>query len=216
MGLEFEVSAGSIGIVGRPVLDPLCPGAPKSAHELDRWFVEEVIPLEPYLLAYLRRHWRDSADLADMRQDVYVRIYQAAKVERPQQLKSFIRTVARNMLIDRVRRSNVVPMLPLTASDERTLAIDDTGADDRLIMRQSLSQVLGVIEGLPARCREVIELRRLQGLSQRETAAQMGITEDTVERQLAKAMRRLADHLLEPASTTGRPPRARRSGRFLV
>jgi len=182
-------------------------------NELDQWFVQEVIPLEGYLMAYLRRHWRNTAELADLRQDIYVRVYLAAKVERPRNLKPFIRTVARNMLIDRVRQSNVIPMQPLSPADERSLAADDTAADDRLITQQSLSQVLRAIESLPARCREVVELRRLHGLSQRETAARMGITEDTVERQMAKAMRRLADLVLDPAPPPGEPARGHRSGR---
>ena len=199
--------------MGKPASEHLAPLAAKPMNELDQWFVQEVIPLEGYLMAYLRSHWRSSAEIADLRQDIYVRIYQAAKVERPRNLKPFIRTVARNLLIDRVRQSNVVPMQPLSPADERTLAADETGADERLITQQSLSQVLGAIENLPTRCREVVELRRLHGLSQRETAARMGITEDTVERQMAKAMRRLADLLLEPMATTGRPSRGNRPGR---
>ena len=48
-------------------------------------------------------------------------------------------------------------------------------------------------------------LRKIEGLSQREVAARMGIREDTVERQTAHGMRALADFML------GGPGRIRRA-----
>ncbi len=64
----------------------------------------------------------------------------------------------------------------------------------------------------PDRCREVVWLRRVEELSQKEVAARMGISEKTVEKHLAKGMRLLAGsfHGAEPAraapSTAARPP----------
>ena len=48
--------------------------------------------------------------------------------------------------------------------------------------------------GLPDRCRQVLTLRRLYGLSHREIAADLGITEHTVKAQLAKGMRRCSEY----------------------
>jgi RNA polymerase sigma-70 factor (ECF subfamily) len=48
------------------------------------------------------------------------------------------------------------------------------------------------IQSLPDRCREVLTLRKIEGLSQREIAARMGISEHTVEAQVANGMRRCA------------------------
>ena len=45
---------------------------------------------------------------------------------------------------------------------------------------------------LPERCREVVWLRRVEELSQKEVAARMGIGEKTVEKQVAKGMRLIA------------------------
>ena len=66
------------------------------------------------------------------------------------------------------------------------------------------------MERLPARCREVIVLRKIEGLSQRETAARMGVREDTVERQMVQGMRALTDFML---GGTGRIRRASRLAR---
>jgi RNA polymerase sigma factor (sigma-70 family) len=50
---------------------------------------------------------------------------------------------------------------------------------------------------LPQRCRQVFTLRKLYGLSHREIAAQLAISERTVEAQIDKAMRRCAAYLRE-------------------
>jgi len=49
------------------------------------------------------------------------------------------------------------------------------------------------VQSLPDRCRQVFTLRMAFGLSQRETAAQLGISENTVERQMGKAIRRCTE-----------------------
>ena len=52
------------------------------------------------------------------------------------------------------------------------------------------------LDRLPKRCREVIVLRRVEGLSQKEVAEQLGISVSTVEQQLTKGMRALVDFML--------------------
>ncbi|MDN4037604.1 RNA polymerase sigma factor [Massilia sp. YIM B02443] len=61
--------------------------------------------------------------------------------------------------------------------------------------RAELNVLVEAIDALPARCRQAVMLRKVDGLSQRDVAAEMGITEDTVEKQLAKGMRAIADAL---------------------
>jgi RNA polymerase sigma-70 factor (ECF subfamily) len=49
------------------------------------------------------------------------------------------------------------------------------------------------VAALPERCRQVVTLRMAFGLSQREIAARLGITENTVERQMGKGIRRCSE-----------------------
>ncbi len=51
------------------------------------------------------------------------------------------------------------------------------------------------MHALPTRCRQVFTLRKLYGLSHRDIAAQLGISEKTVEEQVNRAMRRCAAFL---------------------
>ncbi|GGY97161.1 RNA polymerase sigma factor [Pseudoduganella plicata] len=161
--------------------------------DLDDWFIREVLPVEPFLMRYLRSNWRDAGDWPDMRQEVYARVYEAARNRLPEQPGAFVMATARNLLIDRARRNMVVPM-------DSFAQIDDMGADELTPERHASGRMeLGVLvealDALPPRCREVVVMRKVDGLSQREVAARMGIAEDTVEKQIAKGMRALADAL---------------------
>jgi DNA-directed RNA polymerase specialized sigma24 family protein len=59
-------------------------------------------------MRYLRRVSPRSADVADLRQEVYVRVYEGAAKSLPQHPQRFLFVTARNLLIDRQRRERVV------------------------------------------------------------------------------------------------------------
>ena len=50
------------------------------------------------------------------------------------------------------------------------------------------------LEHLPERTRNILVLRRVHGLSQRETAKKLNISEPTVERHISRGTRQLADY----------------------
>lgn len=171
---------------------------------LDDWFVGEVLPLEAALMRFLRRNWRTEADIVDLRQEVYARVCEAASHAPPVNTKAFVFTAARNLLIDRTRHARVVPLEVAVDLEVWGQGVDEVTPDRHLSARDELRQLQAGLALLPARCREVVVLRKIQGLSQREVADRMGIREDTVERQTAHGMRALADFML------GGPGRIRR------
>jgi RNA polymerase sigma-70 factor (ECF subfamily) len=173
---------------------------------LDDWFVEEVLPLEPMLMRFLRRNWRDQAELGDLRQETYVRIYEAARRKRPSPVKPFLFSVARNLMIDRLRRKNVVPIETMPEADWLNVSDLEPAPEQRVAARQELQLMQAALNLLPPRCRQVVVLRRVHGLSQREVAQTMGIKEETVESQMVKGMRLLTDAILEVRQPASRRP----------
>ena len=160
--------------------------------EVDRWFVQEVLPLEAMLERFLRRNWRSEDDVADMRQEVFVKVYVAGSKTRPNSTQAFVLSTARNLLIDRARRARIVSIDAFADLDAATLSSDEVSTERRVMARSELRHLQAALELLPARCREVIELRKIEGLSQKEVASRMGIAENTVEKQVAKGVRALA------------------------
>ncbi len=62
---------------------------------------------------------------------------------------------------------------------------------------QELKRVARALNALPPRCREIVWLRKVDELSTREVADQLGISVRTVEGQILKGMRLLSDAIFE-------------------
>ena len=184
------------------------PGAAKgtAVSAADEWFEREVLPLEALLMQFLERNWRNSSDLPDLRQDVYIRVYEAARNEIPQHTRQFVLTTARNLLINRARHERVVPIEAAADLDDLGLAHDAPGPDQVALARDELRHLQAALDRLPPRSREAIVLRRIQGLTREEIAARMGISELSVTRYLSRAICLLADTLHgEPANIRRKP-----------
>ncbi|HEV2561997.1 MAG TPA: sigma-70 family RNA polymerase sigma factor [Rhizomicrobium sp.] len=170
-------------------------GAAMTAADLDAWFAREVLPLEAALMQFLSHNWRNRGDVADLRQDVYVRVYEAAQKKIPVPAKPFVFAIARNLMIDRLRHERIIPIEAGVDIDALDIAVDEPGPDRSVIAREELRHLQAAIDRLPPRCREVVVKKRIEGLSRHEIAAQMGITPDTVSAHLTDGMCALADML---------------------
>lgn len=169
--------------------------------DLDNWFLREVLPHEAALLRYLARVWPDRSEIEDIRHDAYVRILENAHRLRPTAPKSLLFSIARNLMIDRVRRHRVVSINLLESLedlDALNVLIDEVTPERRAIIQQRMTEVGEAINNLPDRCRQVLWLRRIENLSQKEIAAELGMCEGTVEKHLARAARLLAVLLSAP------------------
>ncbi|HUJ03702.1 MAG TPA: RNA polymerase sigma factor, partial [Rhizomicrobium sp.] len=153
----------------------------------------DVLPLEAVLMQFLHRNWRNKSEIADLRQDVYVRVFEAALQKIPDSPRAFLLATARNLIVDRVRRENVVPIEAI--ADWEVLARDEPGPDRQIMAREELHRLQAALDRLPPRCHEAVVLRQIEGLSRREIAGRMGISEKTVKRHLADGVRALADML---------------------
>jgi len=171
---------------------------------LDAWFVGQVLPLEAALERFIRRHCRPSDDVNDLRQEVYVRVYEAASRARPLLAKPFVFMTARNLLRDQARRARIVSIEAVADVSALNSVAEDALPDRVVSAREELRRLEMALNMLPPRCRKVVALRKIHGLSQREVARELGITEDTVERQVSKGVRALAA-ALHASSDAGTP-----------
>jgi RNA polymerase sigma-70 factor (ECF subfamily) len=175
---------------------------------LDAWFIREILVHEAALMRLLQRTWRHRDDVHDLRQEVYVRVYEAAGKSRPTQPKAFLFTTARHLMTDRLRRSRVVAIDAVGDLDALNVLVDELSPERRLDGRQILKRLAEAFDRLPARCREVVWMRKVQELPQKAVAAQLQITEKTVEKQVAKGIRLLADHFYGERFATRVPARS--------
>jgi RNA polymerase sigma-70 factor (ECF subfamily) len=169
--------------------------AEMTASPAEDWFVREVLPLEAALMQFLQHNWRNKADIADLRQDVYVQVFDAAHNNIPDNTKAFVFQTARNLLINRLKREHIVPIEAVADVEALNAAIETPGPERNTIARDELRRLQAALDRLPPRCREAVVLGRIEGLSGREIAARMGITEQAVSAHLINGVRALVNEV---------------------
>lgn len=185
--------------------------SPMRRAELVKWVATRVMPHEPAVRAWLRRRRVPKDEIDELIQEGYCRL---AGVEAPDDIinpGAFFLTTVRNLLSKQRARSQVVQIDIM--SDITEIAGADVAPDPELMTgdRVEFDRVRAVIATLPERCRQVLELRKLEGLSQREVAARMGIAETIVENEGARALRLLIEGLRTQGDNIARDYEERRS-----
>jgi RNA polymerase sigma factor (sigma-70 family) len=170
----------------RPVQNP----------EHTRWFAEEVKPHDKNLRLYLRRALRTVTDVDDLAQDCYLRLLRAKEKSCIRSTKALLFAIARNAVRDFIHRKSRTDAKPMVENEDSLVLLDDPrDVVETICQQQELAMVHEAINSLPSRCREVILLRKIKGLSQREIAAMLGIAEHTVEALAVKGARRCREYL---------------------
>ena len=168
---------------------------PPSDPETTRWFTEEVQPHESELRAYLRTKFSSHLDIDDLVQETYARLLQAREQAPLRSAKAYLFTTARNAAFDIFRRRKIVAIDGLAEIELLPVFEDRPGVAEAVCHDQELQLLAEAIQALPDRCRRVLTLRKLHGLSHRDIAQQMDITENTVNAQVAIGVLRLRDYL---------------------
>jgi len=181
---------------------------PPTDTEQSRWFAEQVQPHEPALRAYLRGSFPTLQDVDDLIQDAYTRLLRARDAGKVQHPKAYLFATARNAAVDLFRRKQIVTTEPLVENGGLAVLTDELHPADAISRTQQIDVLREAIAALPPRCREILTLRKLQGLSYAEIGSQLGIAESTVNAQLAIGLARcrrfLADRGMTKESHDGR------------
>lgn len=174
---------------------PPAESAPGAEHA--RWFAEEVHPHDGNLRAYLRNSFPGMHDVDDVVQESYLRVWRAKATQPIRSTKAFLFQVARHLAFDFARRKlrSPVDFIP----DIATLRVIDAGpgAVQAVSTKEEVALLARALDSLPARCRDVMVLRRIEGVSQKEIAARLGISELTVQTHVVHGLRRLKVYFRE-------------------
>ncbi len=143
------------------------------------------------LVGYLTVRLRSEQEAKEVAQEAYVRLLELQDPGTPSLLRAYLFKTAANLAIDRLRhrsiqyRSAEQPQLFEELSAGRG-ELDDPAK--LLLAREQAERLLGYLQELPLKCQDVINLHRVEGLSQHEAAARMGISARMVRRYLTYAM----------------------------
>ncbi len=155
-----------------------------------RWLAAHVLPCEPAVRAWLRRTTQISdPDIDDIIQETYAILAKLESVDAIRDPRTYTMQVAKSVFLQGLRRSKIVAFDSIADVAALEVADDAPSPEQHALGQRELRRVEAAIGSMPAQVRKVFWLRRVEGLSQRETANQLGLAEHTVEKYSAKGMK---------------------------
>lgn len=166
-----------------------------TGNEPARWFADEVYAHDGQLKAYLRGQFPAERDIEDVVQESFVRLWKIRATTPIRCAKAFLFRVARNVALDRRRRSR--SGLEIAASETAVHNVADEGADVAAVIRAREKERLlaEALATLPERAHEVVILCKIEGLSHAAAADRLGISKRTVDEHLRRGVKRLGHEL---------------------
>jgi RNA polymerase sigma factor (sigma-70 family) len=169
------------------------------------WFLG-VLAHEPDLRTFLAHTLPYRDDVSDVVQETYARLLALSPERRSavRTWRAFLFATARNVAMDQLRRRELVSLdaLPeISAADVVLRGSQERRPDEIVNLTQERRLLARVIASLPEKCRQVLILRKIHGLSHKEIALRMGIAEHTVEKHVSHGVRLCAARLLEATGT---------------
>ena len=150
------------------------------------------------LVRLCQRLLTDREEALDAAQEVFIKAYQKAGKLKPKgELYTWLYRVATNHCLNKIRRRRIVRFIPMGESDsDETYSIEPVsaspGPDIELAARERWRATQSAIAKLPESQRAVLVLAKFEGLSYRQIAETLEITEGAVESRLFRAMRNLS------------------------
>ncbi len=176
-------------------MPPPTPPAHPLGLSVSKWFTEEVQPHEPLLRSWLHSNCPVRSEVDDVVQESLLRVWRVRTAEPIHSAKAFLFQVARNVVIDLLRRQRnspveaVADLAALPVADERPDAVERLTADEILQL------LADAIAALPPRRREVMLLCKIHGLTHREAAGRLGLAPKTVDEHISRGLKQLGTEL---------------------
>jgi RNA polymerase sigma-70 factor (ECF subfamily) len=140
------------------------------------------------LKGFLRAR-RGAADAEDLVQESFVRLLQTSATRPPYDPRAWLYRTGANLAADAYDYRQVREKLHVDWPEADDEAADPCADPARHAdARQRLRHVWAALQRLPEPCRQAFLLNRLEGMSQRVIARQLGISEKTVERHILRAL----------------------------
>lgn len=166
-----------------------------SSTEAESWislYLENRLQIE----GFFRNRIQNPEDCKDLEQELFIRIHKLDPDKKVDDRRAYLFRIAHNLVNDLLRYRQRQQHHTSDVTDIQELKHDTYQVDDQLSDRQRLTLLEEAIEELPAKCREVFLLRKVEEMPNREIASRLGISQNMVEKHLRKALKELR-HFLE-------------------
>ncbi len=136
---------------------------------------------------YIQRRTGSSSTASDIVQETWLRAARHSN-KVPDNPLGYLYRIASNLLLDKLRQDKAHGRHFADIAPPEDTECPRVAPDEAARISEELELLADAVRDLPDKCREVFLLYRGDGLTMREIAAQLHISESTVEKHLAKAM----------------------------
>jgi RNA polymerase sigma-70 factor (ECF subfamily) len=155
------------------------------------------------ILNLVYRFIGDRTKAKDLAQEVFIRVWQAAKTYKPEaKFITWIYRITANLCFNELKSSRRKKWFSFKRSDEEggytleeTLADSAPSAEDILLEKERSRQISDALQSLPDNQRMALVLKRYDDLSYQEIAQVIGCSVSAVESLLVRAKRTLREKL---------------------
>ena len=159
--------------------------------ERTTWLSQEILPHEPLLRAWLGRRQVVGLETDDVLQETYAVLAGLPTVAHIRSPRAYAFQTAQSIILRHLRRARVVRIDAIGDPADVDAAVDEPSPERQTAARQDLKLAIMIISDMPAKRREAFTLRKIEGLSQRDVAQRMGISESTVEKHIGRGLQML-------------------------
>lgn len=168
--------------------------------------IDEIYLSCKSLLARLVSKIVPPSEIEDIVQETYVRACTFQSQQSIHNPRALMVKTARNLALDHVKRAEYRLAASLEDVEDDTLQLLGSRSatpQARAESDEEFAQFCEIVRMLPAQCRRVFVLKKVYGYSQREIAAELDLSESTVEKHIAKGMKHCARHFLQGQGSAG-------------
>lgn len=144
--------------------------------------------IESSLSRFLMRFLDRPEDVQDIMQEAYLRVHNASGMSEVKAPAAYLYRTAKNLALNERALHHNSRTSTVADIDDLPGSIDENSPELAAIVSEELSLAMTALEKLPSAVRETYILRKVHGLSQKETAKHLGISQSTVEKRVAKGL----------------------------
>ena len=174
-----------------------------------RGILQAFLQHQQALRSYISRFMVSAHEIDDVSQEAFLRAYKAEQKTPIDQPKAFLFRVAKNMMLSEFSNKSRKMIDYVEDFEQAQQAQASASLEDEVVASQKIGLYCEAIAALPLRCRQVILMKKVYGMSHKEIARRLGVTVSAVEKQLIKGGKKcaatMAQRYAEPGSDQPQP-----------
>ena len=127
-------------------------------------------------------------DVDDVCQETFLRTYKSSLNKEVQSPKSFMFRVAKNLIFSDFRKASTQLNKYVEDIDVVDSKIELDDLENNILAQEKLGVMCEAIAALPNKCRQVVIMRKVYGLTTKDIAVRMNINTSTVSNYITRGM----------------------------